>query len=99
MKTGFCDCKICDSDRGNGRREERQEGKVSDFAKVEDEFRAALEARGIMAPAALVADGQIHHLPTHDKPKTKNGRYTLHLDAKPAGYIENMGDVNVRGRA
>jgi putative DNA primase/helicase len=65
---------------------------VSDFAKVEDEFRAALEARGIMAPAVLVADGQIHHLPTHDKPKAKNGRYTLHLDAKPAGYIENMGD-------
>ena len=65
---------------------------MSDFAKVEDEFRAALEARGIIAPAALVADGQIHHLPTHDKPKSKNGRYTLHLDAKPAGYIENMGD-------
>jgi len=65
---------------------------VSDFAKVEAEFRAALEARGIIAPAALIADGQIHHLPTHDKPKSKNGRYTLHLDAKPAGYIENMGD-------
>lgn len=65
---------------------------MSDFAKVEDEFRAALEARGIIAPAALVADGQIHHLPTHDKPKSKNGRYTLHLDAKPAGYIENMSD-------
>ena len=50
---------------------------MSDFAKVEDEFRAALEARGIIAPANLIADGQIHHLPTHDKPKSKNGRYTL----------------------
>lgn len=65
---------------------------MADFQQIEAEFRAALEARGIIAPAVLVADGQIHHLPTHDKPKAKNGRYTLHLDAKPAGYIENMAD-------
>lgn len=65
---------------------------MTDFAKVEAEFRAALEARGIIAPASLVADGKIHRLPTTDKPKSKNGRYVLHVDERPAGWLDNVAD-------
>jgi putative DNA primase/helicase len=65
---------------------------VSDFAKVEAEFRAALEARGIIAPANLIADGKIHRLPTTDKPKKRDGAYLLHLDARPSGYFDHLSD-------
>ena len=65
---------------------------MSDFAKVEAEFRAALEARGIIAPANLIADGKIHRLPTTDKPKKRDGAYLLHLDARPSGYFDHLSD-------
>jgi putative DNA primase/helicase len=63
-----------------------------DFAEVEAAFRAALERRGIVVPGALVANGKIQRVPTTDKPSKRNGRYLLHLDAKPAGYLENVAD-------
>ncbi len=65
---------------------------MNDFQKVEAEFRAALEARGIIAPASLIADGKIHRLPTTDNPKKQNGRYLLHLDARPSGYFDHLAD-------
>jgi putative DNA primase/helicase len=65
---------------------------MTNLQTVEDAFRAAMQARGIIAPASLVADGKIHRCPTEDKPKARNGRYLLHLDERPSGWFDNLAD-------
>ncbi|MDM0113927.1 DUF3987 domain-containing protein [Variovorax sp. J22R133] len=56
------------------------------------QFRAALEARDIIPPEQIIADGTLHRCDA----KGKNGRcdaaYVLHLDGVPAGGFENHCD-------
>ena len=56
------------------------------------QFTAALEARGILPPKRLIADGKIHRCGTLLKPKGMGGSYLLHLDSRPAGGYENFMD-------
>ena len=54
-------------------------------------FHSALAERGI-CPRDLKADGQIHRCGTERKPRSTNGVYCLHLDARPAGWFQNHED-------
>lgn len=62
-------------------------------------FAAAAEAeRGLLFPNGVIADGQVHRVPTVDKPKVDNGWYVVHLNDGPgeSGIIRavfgNMAD-------
>lgn len=57
-----------------------------------DQFRAALSARGILAPLEILADGVLHRCDTEGKGGKKDAAYLLHLDGIPAGGFENHRD-------
>lgn len=64
-----------------------------DYNDVVSAFVKALNDRGIDARESdIIADGKIHRLGTIEKPRSKDAAYLLHLDAFPAGYLENMRD-------
>jgi putative DNA primase/helicase len=56
-----------------------------------EEFREAAATRGVLIPQQPET-GRLSMCGTADKPRSKNGRYILHLDAWPAGGYMNMAD-------
>jgi putative DNA primase/helicase len=66
---------------------------VAAIGEVTDQFRAALIDRGILPPAELRADGQIHRCDVDGGSRGRgDGAYILHLDEHPAGGFENWRD-------
>ena len=64
-----------------------------DLASVLAQFRTAAEARGLLLPDHLDADGKLHRCELRDGAKgKKDGAYLLHLDGVPAGGFENHRD-------
>ena len=57
-----------------------------------DQFRTALSARGILAPAEIRADGVLHRCDADGKGGKNDAAYLLHLDGIPAGGFENHRD-------
>lgn len=55
-------------------------------------FRCALETRGIIAPDALIADGQLHRCDASGKRGKGDAAYILHLEGLPAGGFINWRD-------
>lgn len=55
-------------------------------------FRRALEARGIVVPGALIADGLLHRCDAAGKNGKGDAAYLLHLDGTPAGGFINWRD-------
>lgn len=55
-------------------------------------FRRALEARGIVVPGALTADGLLHRCDAAGKNGKGDAAYLLHLDGTPAGGFINWRD-------
>lgn len=53
------------------------------------EFAQALAAAGLVVEN-IRADGQLHRVPVEGRPRGKDGAYTLHLDGRPSGYIQNF---------
>jgi len=60
--------------------------------QVIEQFRSALASRGIIPPALLLADGQLHRCDSEGKNGKKDAAYVLHLDGFPAGGFENHCD-------
>jgi putative DNA primase/helicase len=56
------------------------------------QFRAALPARGILAPVEIFADGVLHRCDAEGKGGKGDAAYLLHLDGVPAGGFENHRD-------
>lgn len=56
------------------------------------QFRAALEAREIIPPQRIIADGQLHRCDSQGKAGKSDGCYILHLDGRPAGGFQNWRD-------
>jgi uncharacterized protein (DUF927 family)/phage/plasmid primase-like uncharacterized protein len=56
------------------------------------QFRNALEARGIVPPAEIVADGRIHRCDVAGNNGRGDAAYLLYLDGVPAGGFENWKD-------
>ena len=64
-----------------------------DTASILDQFRTAAEARGILLPDHLEADGKLHRCPLWEGAHGKtDGAYLLHLDGVPAGGFQNFRD-------
>jgi len=64
-----------------------------DTASILAQFRQAAEARGLLLPDHLDADGKLHRCELRDGPKgKKDGAYLLHLDGVPAGGFQNFKD-------
>lgn len=59
---------------------------------VISQFRAALSARGILAPVEIRADGFLHRCDAEGKGGKHDAAYLLHLDGIPAGGFENHRD-------
>jgi putative DNA primase/helicase len=57
-----------------------------------DQFKEALQARGLIPPVELLADGQIHRCHAEGCGGENDGSYLLHLDGIPAGGFENWRD-------
>lgn len=53
------------------------------------EFSHALQAAGLDVKN-IQADGELHRVPIQGKPNGKDGAYKLHLDGRPAGFIQNF---------
>ena len=64
-----------------------------DTASILAQFRTAAEARGLLLPDRLDADGKLHRCPLWEGAKgKKDGAYLLHLDGVPAGGFQNFRD-------
>jgi putative DNA primase/helicase len=63
-----------------------------DPTEAVEQFRAALVARDIVAPARIIADGAIHRCDAAGKNGKGDAAYLLHLDGFPAGGLENWRD-------
>lgn len=50
-----------------------------------EQFRAAIAAAGLLPPALIVPDGNLHRFPTNGRVGDDAGWYVLHGDALPAG--------------
>lgn len=62
-------------------------------ADVLVQFRAAAEARGLLLPEHIDADGKLHRCALRGGPGgKKDGAYLLHLDGVPAGGFQNFKD-------
>jgi putative DNA primase/helicase len=57
-----------------------------------DQFRKAMDLRGIIAPAEIIADGCIHRCDVEGKHGKGDASYLLHLDGIPAGGFQNWRD-------
>lgn len=83
---------------GNGRdrgepKEKGRARKAIDIADAERQFREAAARRGLNLPPRLEGDGKLRRCSVvGGKPGALDGAYLLHLDAIPAGYIENYRD-------
>ena len=58
----------------------------------EVQFRAALERRGIVTPARLIADGKLHRCDAVGRGGKGDAAYVLHLDGVSAGGFQNWRD-------
>jgi putative DNA primase/helicase len=56
------------------------------------QFREALQARGLIPPVEILADGEIHRCNAEGRGGENDGAYLLHLDGIPAGGFENWRD-------
>jgi len=64
-----------------------------DTSTIIAQFRTAAEARGLLLPDRLEADGKLHRCPLWEGAKgKKDGAYLLHLDGVPAGGFQNFRD-------
>lgn len=59
---------------------------------VDQQFRNALEARGIVAPDVIVGDGRLHRCDAVGRNGKGDAVYLIHLDDHPAGGFENHKD-------
>ncbi|MDG4561168.1 MAG: AAA family ATPase [Candidatus Competibacter sp.] len=59
---------------------------------VLEQFRAALEGRGIIPPATIVADGHLHRCDTEGRNGKGDGAYIFFADSHPAGGFQNWRD-------
>jgi len=57
-----------------------------------EQFRRVLEARGLIPPSEIIADGRIHRCDAEGKHGRDDGSYLLHLDGVPAGGAQNHRD-------
>jgi len=55
-------------------------------AEVVDSFREAMREAAITPPDEIIADGILHRFQINGK---LSGRYTLHLDGRPAGFFQD----------
>ncbi|WP_072281614.1 DUF5710 domain-containing protein [Rappaport israeli] len=53
------------------------------------EFANAIKQAGLIVNDIKV-DGELHRVPVEGRPRGKDGAYKLHLDGRPAGYIQNF---------
>jgi putative DNA primase/helicase len=66
---------------------------VVDFGAILAQFRQAAEARGLLLPDHIEADGRLHRCPLISGPVHKlTGAYVLHLDGVACGGFENHAD-------
>jgi putative DNA primase/helicase len=49
------------------------------------QFKHAMQASGLLPPAEIIDDGEMHRFSTNDKATDKSGWYVLHLDGQPRG--------------
>ena len=65
-----------------------------------EEFRAAIEAAGLTAPAEIIDDGKLHRFSSSGRKKDDAGYYRLYPDARPAGYFGcHRADVLVKWKS
>ena len=57
-----------------------------------EQFRSALEGRGIIPPAEIIADGEIHRCKAQGRSGDADASYLLHLDGIAAGGFQNWTD-------
>jgi len=57
-----------------------------------DQFREAMQARGLVPPVEIQTDGEIHRCNAEGRGGENDGAYLLHLDGIPAGGFENWRD-------
>src|SRR5580700_508419 len=57
-----------------------------------EQFRAALEARGIIQPRNIFADGKIHRCDADGRNGKGDASYLLHVDGFAAGGFQNWRD-------
>lgn len=57
-----------------------------------EQFREAMQARGLVPPVEIHADGGIHRCNVEGQRGENDGAYLLHLDGIPAGGFENWRD-------
>lgn len=63
-----------------------------DTATILGQFRRAAEARELLLPDRIEADGDLHRCDVAGAKGKKDGAYVLHLDGVPAGGFENHRD-------
>lgn len=56
------------------------------------QFKEAMQARGLVPPVEIQADGEIHRCHAEGRGGENDGAYLLHLDGIPAGGFENWKD-------
>lgn len=56
-----------------------------------EQFRSAIQAAGLIPPEVIEADGALHRFSSNGKRGNDSGRYVLHSDGIPAGWIGNYG--------
>lgn len=52
-----------------------------------EEFRAAIEAAGLVAPDEIIDDGKTHRFSSSGRKKDDAGYYRLYSDCRPAGFF------------
>mgnify|MGYP000241638819 CR=1 FL=1 len=57
-----------------------------------EQFKEAMQARGLVPPVEIQADGEIHRCHAEGRGGENDGAYLLHLDGIPAGGFENWKD-------
>jgi putative DNA primase/helicase len=55
-------------------------------------FRRFAESHGVILPAEIIADGQLHRCDVTGRNGEGDGAYLLHLDGLPAGGVQNWQD-------
>lgn len=63
-----------------------------DYGLVIEQFRNAMESRGIAVPAQIIADGKMHRCDAEGRKGKRGAAYKLHMDGVPAGGFENHHD-------
>jgi|GEM_PF-6935402 len=62
--------------------------------EAETEFRSLASEHGLVLPPSLKTGPGVSYCGTDTKPNGKDGRYQVHLDGHPAGWVQNMGRDN-----